>query len=117
MLWWFHENIKMAQIDTLPDGTMVERPLCGVWRNCSTRFPLDVRGRLNTRLSNLWMPVSTAIILAVAGLQRLSDRIIKFQLKFLHAVGQRPESNAALMIRKCCHCWAIERMFNAQSAL
>lgn len=66
----------------------------------------DIRGNLNTRLQKLDSGDYDALILAVAGLQRLgmSDRIhqvIPPEIS-LHAVGQGHwGSNAAAMIRRC----------------
>jgi hydroxymethylbilane synthase len=91
-----HEKFKGYQLDTLPPGTVVGTSSLRRLAQLRHHFPhlvfRDIRGNLNTRLSKLDAGEYDAIILAVAGLQRLgmADRIhqaIPAELS-LHAVGQ-----------------------------
>lgn len=91
-----HENHKDKQIDTLPEGTVIGTSSLRRLAQLRYRFPhltfKDVRGNLNTRLGKLDAGEYDALILAVAGLQRLgmSDRIHQVLPPevSLHAVGQ-----------------------------
>jgi hydroxymethylbilane synthase len=91
-----HEKHKDKQIDTLPEGAVVGTSSLRRLAQLRHHFPhlafKDVRGNLNTRLAKLDAGEYDAIILAVAGLERLgmSDRIhqvIPAEVS-LHAVGQ-----------------------------
>jgi hydroxymethylbilane synthase len=91
-----HEKYKDLQIDTLPVGTVVGtsslRRLAQLRHNYPHFTFKDVRGNLNTRMAKLDAGEYDALILAVAGLERLgmSDRIhqvIPDEIS-LHAVGQ-----------------------------
>jgi hydroxymethylbilane synthase len=91
-----HAKHKDKQIDTLPDGAIVGTSSLRRLAQLRHHFPhltfKDIRGNLNTRLSKLDAGEYDAIILAVAGLQRLgmSDRIHQVlpDEVSLHAVGQ-----------------------------
>lgn len=91
-----HEKHRDHQIDTLPEGAVVGTSSLRRLAQLRHHFPhlafKDIRGNLNTRLSKLDAGEYDAIILAVAGLQRLgmSDRIhqvLPAEVS-LHAVGQ-----------------------------
>jgi hydroxymethylbilane synthase len=91
-----HEKHKNKQLHTLPDGAVVGTSSLRRLAQLRHHFPhlqfKDVRGNVNTRLAKLDAGEYDAIILAVAGLQRLgmSDRIhqtIAPEIS-LHAVGQ-----------------------------
>lgn len=84
------------QLDTLPEGAVIGTSSLRRLAQLRHHFPhltfKDVRGNVNTRLKKLDEGEYDAIILAVAGLQRLdmSDRIhqvIPSEIS-LHAVGQ-----------------------------
>ncbi len=84
------------QLDTLPEGAVVGTSSLRRLAQLRHHYPhltfKDVRGNVNTRLAKLDAGEYDAIILAVAGLQRLdmSDRIhqiIPSEIS-LHAVGQ-----------------------------
>jgi hydroxymethylbilane synthase len=90
------EKNKDKQLDTLPEGAVIGTSSLRRLAQLRHHFPhlsfKDVRGNVNTRLSKLDAGEYDAIILAVAGLQRLgmSDRIhqvIPAEIS-LHAVGQ-----------------------------
>ena len=88
-----HED---KQLDTLPEGAVVGTSSLRRLAQLRHHFPhltfKDVRGNVNTRLGKLDAGDYDAIILAVAGLQRLgmSDRIHQIIPReiSLHAVGQ-----------------------------
>ncbi len=91
-----HEKHKDKQLDTLPEGAVIGTSSLRRLAQLRHHFPhvvfKDVRGNVNTRLAKLDLGEYDAIILAVAGLQRLdmSDRIhqtIPAEIS-LHAVGQ-----------------------------
>jgi len=91
-----HEKHKDKQLETLPAGSVVGTSSLRRLAQLRHHFPhlafKDVRGNLNTRLAKLDAGEYDAIILAVAGLNRLgmSDRvhqIIPPEVS-LHAVGQ-----------------------------
>lgn len=91
-----HEKNKDKQIDTLPEGAIVGTSSLRRLAQLRYHFPhlefKDIRGNLNTRLAKLDAGEYDAIILAVAGLERLGmgDRIqqvIPSEIS-LHAVGQ-----------------------------
>ncbi len=91
-----HEKHRDKQIDTLPVGAVVGTSSLRRLAQLRHHFPhltfKDIRGNLNTRLSKLDAGEYDAIILAVAGLQRLgmSDRIhqvLPDEIS-LYAVGQ-----------------------------
>ena len=91
-----HEKHKDKQLDTLPEGSVIGTSSLRRLAQLRHHFPYfvfkDVRGNVNTRLAKLDSGEYDAIILAVAGLQRLdmSDRIhqtIPAEIS-LHAVGQ-----------------------------
>jgi hydroxymethylbilane synthase len=91
-----HEKHKDKQIDTLPEGAVVGTSSLRRLAQLRHHFPhltfKDIRGNLNTRLRKLDEGQYDAIILAVAGLERLGmgDRvhqIIPAEIS-LHAVGQ-----------------------------
>jgi hydroxymethylbilane synthase len=84
------------QLDTLPEGSVIGTSSLRRLAQLSHHYPhltfKDVRGNVNTRLAKLDAGEYDAIILAVAGLERLdmSDRIhqvIPSEIS-LHAVGQ-----------------------------
>lgn len=91
-----HEKHKDKQIDTLPEGAVVGtsslRRLAQLRHHYSHLTFKDIRGNLNTRLQKLDSGEFDAIILAVAGLQRLGmgDRVHQVLPPevSLHAVGQ-----------------------------
>lgn len=91
-----HEKHKDKQIDTLPTGAVVGTSSLRRLAQLRHHFPhltfKDIRGNLITRLEKLDSGEFDAIILAVAGLQRLgmSDRIHQVLPPeiSLHAVGQ-----------------------------
>ncbi|MUH01220.1 hydroxymethylbilane synthase [Scytonema sp. UIC 10036] len=91
-----HEKHKDKQIDTLPEGAVIGTSSLRRLAQLRYHFPhlsfKDVRGNLNTRMSKLDAGEYDALILAVAGLERLgmSDRIHQVLSKevSLHAVGQ-----------------------------
>jgi hydroxymethylbilane synthase len=91
-----HEKHKDKQLDTLPAGAIVGTSSLRRLAQLRYHYPhlafKDIRGNLNTRLQKLDAGEYDAIILAVAGLERLgmSDRIhqvIPADVS-LHAVGQ-----------------------------
>lgn len=91
-----HEKHKDKQLDTLPEGAVIGTSSLRRLAQLRHHFPhlsfKDVRGNLNTRLAKLDNGEYDALILAVAGLQRLqmSDRVhqvIPPEVS-LHAVGQ-----------------------------
>jgi hydroxymethylbilane synthase len=91
-----HANHLDKQIDTLPEGAIVGTSSLRRLAQLRHHYPYlsfkDIRGNLNTRLQKLDTGEYEAIILAVAGLQRLgmSDRIHQVLPPdiSLHAVGQ-----------------------------
>lgn len=91
-----HEKHKDKQIDTLPAGAVVGTSSLRRLAQLRHHFPhltfKDIRGNLITRLEKLDSGEFDAIILAVAGLQRLGmgDRIHQVLPPeiSLHAVGQ-----------------------------
>jgi hydroxymethylbilane synthase len=91
-----HETHKDKQIDTLPSGAVIGTSSLRRLAQLRYHFPhlefKDIRGNLNTRLQKLDDGGYDAIILAVAGLERLgmADRIhqvLPSEIS-LHAVGQ-----------------------------
>lgn len=91
-----HEKYKDRQIDTLPEGVVIGTSSLRRLAQLRYRFPhftfKDVRGNLNTRIARLDAGEYDALILAVAGLQRLGmdDRIhqiLPVEIS-LYAVGQ-----------------------------
>ncbi len=91
-----HEKYKDRQLATLPEGAVVGTSSLRRLAQLRHHYPhlsfKDVRGNLNTRLAKLDAGEYDALILAVAGLQRLgmADRIhqaIPAEVS-LHAVGQ-----------------------------
>ncbi|WP_024750153.1 hydroxymethylbilane synthase [Crocosphaera subtropica] len=91
-----NETHQDKQLDTLPEGSVIGTSSLRRLAQLRHHYPhltfKDVRGNVNTRLSKLDAGEYDAIILAVAGLQRLdmSDRIhqvIPDDIS-LHAVGQ-----------------------------
>jgi hydroxymethylbilane synthase len=91
-----HEKFKDKQLHTLPEGSVIGTSSLRRLAQLRHHYPhlsfKDVRGNLNTRLSKLDAGEYDALILAVAGLQRLgmADRIhqvIPADVS-LHAVGQ-----------------------------
>jgi hydroxymethylbilane synthase len=91
-----HEKYKDKQIDTLPEGAVIGTSSLRRLAQLRHHFPhlsfKDVRGNLNTRMAKLDAGEYDALILAVAGLERLSmgERIHQVLPKeiSLHAVGQ-----------------------------
>ena len=91
-----HEKHKDKQIDTLPEGAVIGTSSLRRLAQLRYHYPhlafKDVRGNLITRLAKLDAGEYDAIILAVAGLERLemSDRIHQILPPeiSLHAVGQ-----------------------------
>lgn len=90
------EKFKEHQLENLPEGTVIGTSSLRRLAQLRYHFPhlefKDIRGNLNTRLAKLDAGDYDAIILAVAGLQRLGmgDRIhqvIPAEIS-LHAVGQ-----------------------------
>lgn len=91
-----HEKHKDKKLETLPPGAVIGTSSLRRLAQLRHHFPhlefKDIRGNVNTRLAKLDAGEYDAIILAVAGLQRLnmSDRIhqnISPEVS-LHAVGQ-----------------------------
>ena len=91
-----HAKHQDKQIDTLPDGAIVGTSSLRRLAQLRHHFPhlafKDIRGNLNTRLSKLDAGEYDAIILAVAGLQRLGmssriHQVLPDEIS-LHAVGQ-----------------------------
>ncbi|MFB2836733.1 hydroxymethylbilane synthase [Floridanema evergladense] len=91
-----HKKFKDKQLETLPEGAVIGTSSLRRLAQLRHHFPhlafKDIRGNLNTRLAKLDAGEFDALILAVAGLQRLgmSDRIhqvIPPEIS-LHAVGQ-----------------------------
>jgi hydroxymethylbilane synthase len=91
-----HEKYKDKQIDTLPEGAVIGTSSLRRLAQLRHHFPhlafKDVRGNLNTRLAKLDAGEYDALILAVAGLERLgmADRVhqvLPAEVS-LHAVGQ-----------------------------
>jgi len=91
-----HEKHHGKQLDTLPEGAVIGTSSLRRLAQLRHHFPhfefKDVRGNLNTRLAKLDAGEYDALILAVAGLQRLGmgDRVhqvIPAEVS-LHAVGQ-----------------------------
>ncbi len=91
-----HEQHKDKQLDTLPQGAVVGTSSLRRLAQLRHHFPhftfKDIRGNLNTRLRKLDEGQYDAIILAVAGLERLGmgDRVhqtLPPEIS-LHAVGQ-----------------------------
>jgi hydroxymethylbilane synthase len=91
-----HEKHRDKQLDTLPEGAVVGTSSLRRLAQLRHHFPhltfKDIRGNLNTRLRKLDEGQYDAIILAVAGLERLGmgDRIHQILPAdiSLHAVGQ-----------------------------
>ncbi|MBD2213665.1 hydroxymethylbilane synthase [Nostoc linckia FACHB-104] len=91
-----HEKYKGQTIDTLPEGAVIGTSSLRRLAQLRNQFPhftfKDVRGNLNTRMAKLDAGEYDALILAVAGLERLgmSDRVHQILPKeiSLHAVGQ-----------------------------
>ncbi len=91
-----HERYRDKQLETLPEGAVIGTSSLRRLAQLRHHFPhlqfKDIRGNLNTRLAKLDEGGYDALVLAVAGLQRLdmSDRIhqiIPPEIS-LHAVGQ-----------------------------
>lgn len=91
-----HEQHKDKQIDTLPEGAVIGTSSLRRLAQLRYHFPhltfKDIRGNLNTRMAKLDAGEYDAIILAVAGLQRLGmgeriHQILPPEIS-LHAVGQ-----------------------------
>lgn len=91
-----HEKFKDKQIDTLPPGAVIGTSSLRRLAQLRHHFPhlefKDVRGNLNTRMAKLDAGEYDALILAVAGLERLgmADRVHQVIPNHisLHAVGQ-----------------------------
>jgi hydroxymethylbilane synthase len=91
-----HEKYKGLQIDTLPAGAVIGTSSLRRLAQLRHLFPhftfKDVRGNLITRMAKLDAGEYDALILAVAGLERLGmgDRVHQILPKeiSLHAVGQ-----------------------------
>ncbi|BAD78765.1 hydroxymethylbilane synthase [Synechococcus elongatus PCC 6301] len=91
-----HDRFKDHQLETLPEGTVIGTSSLRRLAQLRHHYPhlqfKDVRGNLNTRLAKLDAGEYDALILAAAGLQRLSmaDRIHQLipAAVSLHAVGQ-----------------------------
>ncbi|TAF05825.1 MAG: hydroxymethylbilane synthase [Nostocales cyanobacterium] len=92
----FHEKYKGQSLETLPEGAVIGTSSLRRLAQLRHKFPhftfKDVRGNLITRMAKLDAGEYDALILAVAGLERLgkSDRIhqiLKPEVS-LHAVGQ-----------------------------
>ncbi|MEL6136201.1 MAG: hydroxymethylbilane synthase [Cyanobacteria bacterium J06628_6] len=91
-----HEKHVDKQLDTLPEGAVIGTSSLRRLAQLRHHFPhftfKDIRGNLNTRLRKLDEGQYDAIILAVAGLQRLGmgDRVHQILPPdiSLHAVGQ-----------------------------
>jgi hydroxymethylbilane synthase len=92
----FHEKYKGQTLETLPAGAVIGTSSLRRLAQLRNRFPhftfKDVRGNLNTRMSKLDAGEYDALILAVAGLERLGmgDRVHQILSAdiSLHAVGQ-----------------------------
>ena len=92
----FHEKYRDFQIDALPPGAVIGTSSLRRLAQLRHHYPhlafKDIRGNLITRLAKLDSGEFDAIILAVAGLERLgmSDRIHQVLTSeiSLHAVGQ-----------------------------
>jgi hydroxymethylbilane synthase len=92
----FHEQYKGQTLETLPAGAVIGTSSLRRLAQLRHKFPhftfKDVRGNLNTRMAKLDAGEYDALILAVAGLERLemSDRIHQILPPdiSLHAVGQ-----------------------------
>ncbi|MEA5576469.1 hydroxymethylbilane synthase [Anabaena sp. UHCC 0451] len=92
----FHEKYKGQSLETLPEGAVIGTSSLRRLAQLRHKFPhftfKDVRGNLNTRMAKLDAGEYDALILAVAGLERLgmSDRIHQILPPeiSLHAVGQ-----------------------------
>jgi len=91
-----NEKNQDKQIETLPEGAVVGTSSLRRLAQLRHHFPhlsfKDIRGNLNTRLAKLDAGEYDAIILAVAGLQRLGmeqrvHQILPSEIS-LHAVGQ-----------------------------
>ena len=91
-----NEKYQDKQLETMPEGSIIGTSSLRRLAQLRHHFPhlefKDIRGNVNTRLAKLDAGEYDAIILAVAGLQRLdmSDRIhqnISPEIS-LHAVGQ-----------------------------
>jgi hydroxymethylbilane synthase len=91
-----NEKNRDKQLDTLPEGAVVGTSSLRRLAQLRHHFPhltfKDVRGNVNTRLAKLDAGEYDAIILAVAGLQRLGlgervHQVIPSEIS-LHAVGQ-----------------------------
>ncbi|MBP0000616.1 MAG: hydroxymethylbilane synthase [Cyanobacteria bacterium SID2] len=91
-----HEKHQDKQLETLPEGAVIGTSSLRRLAQLRHHYPhfqfKDIRGNLNTRLAKLDEGQYDAIILAVAGLQRLgmADRIhqvVPAEIS-LHAVGQ-----------------------------
>lgn len=91
-----HQKYRDRQIETLPEGAVIGTSSLRRLAQLRYHFPhftfKDVRGNLNTRLAKLDAGEYDALILAVAGLERLgmSDRIHQILPPeiSLYAVGQ-----------------------------
>ncbi len=92
----FHEKYRDLQIETLPPGAVIGTSSLRRLAQLRHHYPhlmfKDIRGNLITRLAKLDSGEFDAIILAVAGLQRLGmnsriHQILKPEIS-LHAVGQ-----------------------------
>ncbi|HLP88000.1 MAG TPA: hydroxymethylbilane synthase [Nostocaceae cyanobacterium] len=91
-----HEKYKGLTIEQLPEGAVIGTSSLRRLAQLRHKFPhlafKDVRGNLNTRMAKLDAGEYDALILAVAGLERLgmSDRIHQILPAevSLHAVGQ-----------------------------
>ncbi|TAE57110.1 MAG: hydroxymethylbilane synthase [Nostocales cyanobacterium] len=92
----FHEKYKGQTLETLPEGAVIGTSSLRRLAQLRNRYPhftfKDVRGNLNTRMSKLDAGEYDALILAVAGLERLGmgDRVHQILSAdiSLHAVGQ-----------------------------
>lgn len=91
-----HEKYKDKQIDTLPEGAVIGTSSLRRLAQLRHQFPhftfKDVRGNLNTRMAKLDDGEYDALILAVAGLQRLGmshriHQVLPSEVS-LYAVGQ-----------------------------
>jgi hydroxymethylbilane synthase len=91
-----HEKHKDKQLDALPEGAVIGTSSLRRLAQLRHYYPhlsfKDVRGNLNTRLAKLDAGEYDALILAVAGLQRLGmaeriHQVIPAEIS-LHAVGQ-----------------------------
>ncbi|BBA79258.1 porphobilinogen deaminase [cyanobacterium endosymbiont of Rhopalodia gibberula] len=92
----FHKKHQEKQLESLPEGAIIGTSSLRRLAQLRYHFPKltfkDVRGNVNTRLRKLDEGQYDAIILAVAGLQRLDmgervHQVIKKEI-CLHAVGQ-----------------------------